>query len=201
MKLAVQGGAAGLEVSEQNFGAPFNEALVHQVLTAYRAGGRAGTKSQKTRAEVRGGGAKPWRQKGTGQARAGTSRGPIWVGGGRAFAAKPRSFDQKVNRKMYRAAIRGILSELVREERFVVVDALTLPQPKTRELMGKLKGLSLDDVLILVDQHDEKLLLAARNIPGVEVLAVQEVNPLSLIRRRKVLATSAAVRSIEERLS
>jgi large subunit ribosomal protein L4 len=201
MKLAVQGGAAGLEVSEQNFGAPFNEALVHQVLTAYRAAGRAGTKAQKTRAEVRGGGAKPWNQKGTGQARAGTTRGPIWVGGGRAFAAKPRSFGQKVNRKMYRAALRGILSQLVREDRLVVVDALSLPQPRTRDLVGKLKGLSLDDVLILVDQHDEKLLLAARNIPRVEVMAVQEVNPLSLIRRQKVLATSAAVRSIEERLS
>jgi large subunit ribosomal protein L4 len=201
MKLAVQGGAAGLEVSEQNFGAPFNEALVHQVLTAYRAAGRSGTKAQKTRAEVRGGGAKPWRQKGTGQARAGTSRGPIWVGGGRAFAAKPRSFEQKVNRKMYRAAIRGILSQLVREDRLVVVDGLSLQQPKTRDLVTKLKGLSLDNVLILVDQHDENLLLAARNIPTVEVLAVQEVNPLSLIRREKVLATSAAVRSIEERLS
>lgn len=201
MKLAVQGGGAGLEVSEQTFGAPFNEALVHQVLTAYRAAGRAGTKAQKTRAEVRGGGAKPWRQKGTGQARAGTTRGPIWVGGGRAFAARPRSFDQKVNRKMYRAALRGILSQLVREDRLVVVDALSLQQAKTRELVGKLKGLSLDDVLILVDQHDEKLLLAARNIPRVEVLAVQDVNPLSLIGRHKVLATSAAVRSIEERLS
>jgi large subunit ribosomal protein L4 len=201
MKLAIQGGAAGLEVSEQNFGAPFNEALVHQVLTAYRAGGRSGTKAQKTRAEVRGGGAKPWNQKGTGQARAGTTRGPIWVGGGRAFAAKPRSFDQKVNRKMYRAALRGILSQLVREDRLVVVEGLSLQQPRTRDLVSKLKGLSLDDVLILVDQHDEKLLLAARNIPKVEVLAVGEVNPLSLVRREKVLATSAAVRSIEERLS
>lgn len=201
MKLPVHGGAAGLDVSERNFGAPFNEALVHQVLTAYRAGGRAGTKAQKTRAEVRGGGAKPWRQKGTGQARAGTSRGPIWVGGGRAFAAKPRDFTQKVNRKMYRAAMRGILSELVREDRLVVVDGLSLQQAKTRELVGKLKDLSLDDVLILVDEHNENLLLAARNIPRVEVLAVREVNPFSLVRREKVLATSAAVRSIEERLS
>jgi large subunit ribosomal protein L4 len=201
MKLPVHGGAAGLDVSERNFGAPFNEALVHQVLTAYRAGGRAGTKAQKTRAEVRGGGAKPWRQKGTGQARAGTSRGPIWVGGGRAFAAKPRDFSQKVNRKMYRAAMRGILSELVREDRLVVVDALSLQQAKTRELVGKLKNLSLDDVLILVDEHNENLLLAARNIPRVEVLAVREVNPFSLVRREKVLATSAAVRSIEARLS
>jgi large subunit ribosomal protein L4 len=201
MKLAIQGGAAGIEVSDQNFGAPFNEALVHQVLTAYRAASRAGTKAQKTRAEVRGGGAKPWRQKGTGQARAGTSRGPIWVGGGRAFAARPRSFEQKVNRKMYRAALRSVLSELVREDRLLVVENLSLDQPKTRELAARLKGLGLAQVLILVDKHDEKLCLAARNIPGVDVLAASEVDPLSLVRFDKVLATAAAVRSIEERLS
>lgn len=201
MKLAIQGGAAGIEVSDQNFGAPFNEALVHQVLTAYRAASRAGTKAQKTRAEVRGGGAKPWRQKGTGQARAGTSRGPIWVGGGRAFAARPRSFEQKVNRKMYRAALRSVLSELVREDRLMVVESLSLEQPKTRELAARLKGLGLAQVLILVDRLDEKLCLAARNIPGVDVLAASEVDPLSLVRFDKVLATAAAVRSIEERLS
>ncbi|MCL4777850.1 MAG: 50S ribosomal protein L4 [Gammaproteobacteria bacterium] len=201
MKLAIQGGAAGIEVSDQNFGAPFNEALVHQVLTAYRAASRAGTKAQKTRAEVRGGGAKPWRQKGTGQARAGTTRGPIWVGGGRAFAARPRDFAQKVNRKMYRAALRSVLSELVRDDRLMVIDGLSLDQPKTRELAARLKGLGLVQVLILVDKHDEKLCLAARNIPGVDVLAASEVDPLSLVRFDKVLATAAAVRSIEERLS
>lgn len=201
MKLAIQGGAAGIEVSDQNFGAPFNEALVHQVLTAYRAAARAGTKAQKTRAEVRGGGAKPWRQKGTGQARAGTTRGPIWVGGGRAFAARPRDFAQKVNRKMYRAALRSVLSELVRDDRLMVIDGLSLDQPKTRELAARLKGLGLVQVLILVDKHDEKLCLAARNIPGVDVLAASEVDPLSLVRFDKVLATAAAVRSIEERLS
>ncbi|CAG0941097.1 50S ribosomal protein L4 [Gammaproteobacteria bacterium] len=201
MKLAIQGGTAGIEVSDQNFGAPFNEALVHQVLTAYRAAARAGTKAQKTRAEVRGGGAKPWRQKGTGQARAGTTRGPIWVGGGRAFAARPRDFAQKVNRKMYRAALRSVLSELVREDRLMVIDGLSLDQPKTRELAARLKGLGLVQVLILVDKHDEKLCLAARNIPGVDVLAASEVDPLSLVRFDKVLATAAAVRSIEERLS
>lgn len=201
MKLAIQGGTAGIEVSDQNFGAPFNEALVHQVLTAYRAAARAGTKAQKTRAEVRGGGAKPWRQKGTGQARAGTTRGPIWVGGGRAFAARPRDFAQKVNRKMYRAALRSVLSELVREDRLMVIDGLSLDQPKTRELAARLKGLGLVQVLILVDKHDEKLCLAARNILGVDVLAASEVDPLSLVRFDKVLATAAAVRSIEERLS
>jgi len=201
MKLAIQGGAAGIEVSDQNFGAPFNEALVHQVLTAYRAAARAGTKAQKTRAEVRGGGAKPWRQKGTGQARAGSSRSPIWVGGGRAFAASPRSFEQKVNRKMYRAALRSVLSELVRGDCLLVVDSLVLDQPRTRELAARLKGLGLERVLIVVDKHDEKLCLAARNIPDVDVLTAAEVDPMSLVRFDKVLATAAAVRGIEERLS
>ena len=201
MKLSLQGSGGALEVSEQNFAAPFNEALVHQVLTAYRAGTRAGTKAQKTRAEVRGGGSKPWRQKGTGQARAGTTRGPIWVGGGRAFAAKPRDFSQKVNRKMYRAALRGVLSELLREQRLMVVDSLVMEQPKTRDLVAKLTAMGLDHVLILVDKHDDKLCLAARNIPWVDVLAVSEINPVSLVRFDKVLATAAAVRSIEERLS
>jgi large subunit ribosomal protein L4 len=201
MKLTLQGSSGALEVSEQNFSAPFNEALVHQVLTAYRAAGRSGTKAQKTRAEVRGGGSKPWKQKGTGQARAGTTRGPIWVGGGRAFAAKPRDFAQKVNRKMYRAAIRGVLSELLRKDRLLVVDSLAVEQPKTRDLVARLKGMGLDHVLILVDKYDEKLCLAARNIPWVDVLAVSDINPQSLIRFDKVLATADAVRGIEERLS
>jgi large subunit ribosomal protein L4 len=201
MKLTLQGGSGALDVSDQNFGAALNESLVHQVLTAYRAAGRAGTKAQKTRAEVRGGGAKPWRQKGTGQARAGTTRGPIWVGGGRAFAAKPRSFGQKVNRKMYRAALRGILSQLVRDERLVVVEDLAVSQPKTRELAAKLKSLGLDRALIVVDKYDDKLCLAARNLPNVEVVTAREVDPLSLVRFSRVLATAAAVRGIEERLS
>jgi large subunit ribosomal protein L4 len=201
MKLAVHGTDAAVEVSDDKFGVSFNQALVHQVLTAFRAGARAGTKAQKTRAEVRGGGAKPWKQKGGGQARAGTSRGPIWVGGGRAFAAKPRDFDQKVNRKMYRAALRGIVSELIREDRLIVVSDLSLQQPKTRELAGRLRELGLSNVLILVDQYDEKLLLAARNIPHVEVLTVREIDPLSMVRFKKVLATSAAVSALEERLS
>lgn len=201
MKLPVRGGDAAVEVSAEKFGAPFNEALVHQVLTAYRAAGRSGTKAQKTRAEVRGGGKKPWKQKGSGQARAGTTRGPIWVGGGRAFAAKPRDFAQKVNRKMYRAALRSIVSELVREERLVVVGDFALQQPKTRELAGRLRELGVDNALILVDQHDEKLLLAARNIPNVDVLTAKEIDPFSLARFQKVLATPAAVSALEERLS
>lgn len=201
MKLPVRGGDAAVEVSAEKFGAAFNEALVHQVLTAYRAAGRSGTKAQKTRAEVRGGGKKPWKQKGSGQARAGTTRGPIWVGGGRAFAAKPRDFSQKVNRKMYRAALRSIVSELVREERLIVVGDFSLQQPKTRELAGRLHELGVNNALILVDQHDEKLLLAARNIPNVDVLTAREIDPLSLARFEKVLATPAAVSALEERLS
>jgi large subunit ribosomal protein L4 len=201
MKLTVQGGTAGIEVSDQNFAAPFNEALVHQVVTAYRAGGRAGTKAQKTRAQVRGGGIKPWKQKGTGRARAGSSRSPIWVGGGRAFAAVPRSFEQKVNRKMYRAALRSVLSELVRQDRLVIVDDLQLDKPKTRDLLARLKALSLDHVLIVVEQLDEKLGLASRNLPWVDVTEAGEVDPVSLIRYPKVLATAGAVRSLEGRLS
>ena len=171
------------------------------MITAYRNAGRSGTKAQKTRAEVRGGGKKPHSQKGTGQARAGSSRSPIWVGGGRAFAASPRSFEQKVNRKMYRAALRSVLSELVRGDRLLVVDSLVLDQPRTRELAARLKGLGLERVLIVVDKHDEKLCLAARNIPDVDVLTAAEVDPMSLVRFDKVLATAAAVRGIEERLS
>ncbi len=200
MKLTVQGGGS-LEVSEGTFGARFNEALVHQVVTAYLAGARAGTKAQKTRSEVRGGAAKPWRQKGTGRARAGSSTGPIWVGGGRAFAAKPRDHEQKVNRKMYRAAMRSILSELVRQERLVVVDALDINQPKTRELAGRLNGLGLDRVLILVEQYADNLCLAARNLPHVDVVDLRELNPAALVGAQKVLATAAAVRGLQERLA
>jgi large subunit ribosomal protein L4 len=200
MKLKMVNGAGELEVSEAAFGRAFNEALVHQVVNAYRAAGRAGTKAQKTRAEVRGGGKKPWSQKGTGQARAGSSRSPIWVGGGRAFAAKPRSFEQKVNRKMYRGAIRAMLSELARAERLVVAEQLALEAPKTRLLAGQLKSWSLQSVLIVVEALDEKLLLAARNLPHVELIEAGALNPLSLLRHDKVLMTVGAVKMVEERL-
>ncbi len=200
MKLKMVDGAGELQVSEAAFGHEFNEALVHQVVTAYRATGRAGTKAQKSRAEVRGGGKKPWSQKGTGQARAGSSRSPIWVGGGRTFAAKPRSFEQKVNRKMYRGAIRAMLSELARTERLVVTEALALDAPKTRLLAGQLKSWSLGSVLIVVEALDEKLFLAARNLPHVEVIEVAALNPLSLVSHAKVLMTVGAVKMIEERL-
>jgi large subunit ribosomal protein L4 len=200
MKLAIQGGGS-LEVSDDAFGAKFNEALIHQVVTAYRAGGRAGTKAQKTRAEVRGGGRKPFNQKGSGRARAGTTRGPIWVGGGRAFAARPRDYTQKVNRKMYQAAMRSVLSELIRQDRLVVVDAIEMAKPKTKDLVKYLQGLNLDQVLILVEEGQDNLRLSARNLPSVEVVDVRELNPVSLVRFGKVLATSGALKAVAERLS
>lgn len=200
MKLAIQGGGS-LEVSDDAFGAKFNEALIHQVVTAYMAGGRAGTKAQKTRAEVRGGGRKPFKQKGSGRARAGTTRGPIWVGGGRAFAARPRDYTQKVNRKMYQAAMRSVLSELIRQDRLVVVDAIEMAKPKTKDLVKYLQGFNLDQVLILVEEGQDNLRLSARNLPSVEVLDVKELNPVSLVRFGKVLATSGALKAVAERLS
>ena len=201
MKIALQGGSKSIEVSDRAFSASFNEPLVHQVLTAYLAKGRSGTKAQKSRSEVRGGGAKPWRQKGTGRARAGTSRSPIWTGGGRTFAAKKRDYSQKVNRKMYRAAMRSVFSELLRQERLIVVEDLKLDQPKTRDLVAKLKTLELDHVLMLVDEYDNNLVLAARNLPWADVLDLREINPVSLIRYDKILASAAAVKALEEQLS
>ena len=200
MKLKMVSGASELQVSETAFGHEFNEALIHQVVTAYRAAGRAGTKAQKSRAEVSGGGKKPWSQKGTGQARAGSNRSPIWVGGGKTFAAKPRSFEQKVNRKMYRGALRSMLSELARTERLVVTDGFALEAPKTKLLAGQLKAWSLESVLIVVEAADEKLFLAARNLPHVEVIEVSALNPLSLASHDKVLMTVGAVKMLEERL-
>ncbi len=200
MKLKMQG-TGSVDVAEAAFGADFNEALVHQVVTAYLAGGRAGTKAQKNRAAVRGGGAKPWRQKGTGRARAGTIRSPIWVGGGRAFAAQPRNHEQKVNKKMYRAALRSVLSELVRQDRLVVVKELSLEAPKTKLLATKLKELDLDSVLILNEAFDEKVYLAARNLPNVGICDASSIDPVVLIRFEKVLVTLPALKLIEERLS
>jgi large subunit ribosomal protein L4 len=200
MKLKMQG-SGSVDVADSAFGAAFNEALVHQVVTAYLAGARAGTKAQKNRSAVRGGGTKPWRQKGTGRARAGTIRSPIWVGGGRTFAAQPRNYDQKVNKKMYRAALRSVLSELVRQDRLVVVESIELEAPKTKLLAGKIKELGLDDVLILNEAFDETLFLAARNLPNVGVCDVASIDPVVLIRFEKVLVTLPALKLIEERLS
>ncbi len=200
MKLKLQD-KGSVDVEEAAFGVDYNEALVHQVVTAYLAGGRAGTKAQKNRSAVRGGGAKPWRQKGTGRARAGTIRSPIWVGGGRAFAAKPRNYDQKVNKKMYRAALRSVLSELIRQDRLVIVRELTLEAPKTKLLASKLKELELDNVLILNEAFDEDVFLAARNLPNVGICDVAALDPVVLIRFDKVLVTLPALKLIEERLS
>ena len=192
--------SGNVEVADSAFGAPFNEALVHQVVTAFMAGARAGTKAQKSRAQVSGGGAKPWRQKGTGRARAGSIRSPLWRGGGAVFAARPRDYSQKVNRKMYRGAMRSIVSELVRQERLVVLEDFTVSQPKTRELAAKLAKLGLDDVLIVTDQVTDALALAARNIPRVGVLEAAQVSPVSLLAFEKVLVTVPALKKIEERL-
>jgi large subunit ribosomal protein L4 len=200
MKLKSVNGAATLQVSAATFDSKFNEALVHQVLTAYRNAGRAGTKAQKSRAEVRGGGRKPWAQKGTGQARAGSNSSPLWVGGGKTFAAKPRDFACKVNRKMYRGAIRAMLSELARTERLLVTDGIALPEPKTRLLAEQLKAWSLASVLIVLATPDEKLARAARNLPHVDVIDVPALNPLLLVTYDKVLMTVPAVKLIEERL-
>ena len=200
MKLKVANGGEDVAVSEANFGLEYNPALVFQVVNAYRAAGRAGTKGQKTKAEVRGGGKKPHAQKGTGQARAGSSRSPLWIGGGKTFAAVSRDFAQKVNRKMYRGAIRSMLSELVRQDRLVVLPSFEVEAPKTKLLATKLKSLSLENVLIIVEAPDEKLELAARNLPHVELLSAAAVNPVSLARHDKVLATVGAVKLLEERL-
>jgi len=200
-QLKLQQGGTSIEVSEKTFGREFNEALVHQVVTAYMAAGRAGTKRQKSKAEVRGGGIKPWKQKGGGRARAGSIRSPIWVGGGRAFAARPRDYSQKGNRKMYRGAIATLLSELARLERLTVVESFALEAPKTKMLADKLKQLGLCDVLIVVEAYDEKLELASRNLMGVTVLPVTAVDPVSLVRHERVLATVGAIRMLEEQLA
>ena len=200
LKLKIAGGSSELQVSEATFGHEFNEALVHQVVTAYRNAGRAGTKRQKSRAEVSGGGKKPWSQKGTGQARAGSIRSPIWVGGGRAFAARPRNYEQKVNRKMYRAGLRSMLGQLVRTDRLVVTETFAVAEARTKLLVEQLKKLSVENALIVIEAQDDKLMLAARNLPHVEVITVADVNPVALASYDKVLMTVGAVKLIEERL-
>lgn len=195
------GGAASVELADRTFAADYNEVLVHQIVTAYLAGGRRGTKARKSRSEVRGGGAKPWRQKGLGRARAGSIRSPIWRGGGATFAAKPRNFDQKVNRKMYRGAMRSILSELVRRERLVVVQDFVLDRAKTKDMAARLSELGLADVLIVTAEHDDALALASRNLRRVEVQQWSRVSPVSLLVFDKVLMTVDAARRIEERFA
>lgn len=197
MQLSVAGGK-DIKVSESTFGRDFSEALVHQVVTAYLAGGRAGTKAQKNRSAVRGGGRKPFRQKGTGRARAGTIRSPIWRGGGKTFAATPRDHSQKVNKKMYRGAMQAILSELVRQERLIVVDSLKVKKPGTKALVDQLTDLGFETGLIVTNELDENVYLSSRNVPGVYTLDVSGIDPVSLVAADKVIMTVDAVEKIQE---
>jgi large subunit ribosomal protein L4 len=192
--------ASAIKVSETAFDREFNEALIHQVVTAYLAQARAGTHAQKTRAEVRGGGAKPWNQKGSGRARAGTIRSPIWRSGGVTFAAKTQDYSQKVNKKMYRGAMRSILSELIRQGRLLLVESFGVSAPKTRELVAKLKQFELKEALIVLDSVDENIYLAARNLYKVDVRDAAAVDPVSLISFEKVIITIAALKQLEEML-
>jgi len=201
MNLNLTGAGGTVEVSDLAFGKEFNETLVHQVVTAYLAGGRQGTKAQKNRSAVSGGGAKPWRQKGTGRARAGTSRSPIWRSGGVTFAAQPRDHAQKVNKKMYRAALRCIFSELVRQERLVVVEDFALESAKTKQFVAKLNELELDNVLLITEDVEQNLYLAARNVPHVDVRDVAAIDPVSLVGFEKVLVTVPALKKVEEVLA
>jgi large subunit ribosomal protein L4 len=193
------GKASGkVNVSDITFGREFNEGLVHQAVTAYLAAGRSGTVSQKTRSDVRGGGAKPWKQKGTGRARAGTIRSPLWRGGGKIFAARPQNWTQKLNKKMYRAAMQSILSELVRQERLVVIDKFEMSQAKTKQLIATLAAMSLPSVTIVLEQADHNVMLAARNLAHVDVVDVTAIDPVSLLRFEKVLVSVAALKKLEE---
>ena len=200
MDLNVQGGAS-IAVSDAVFGADFKESLVHQVVVAYMAAARSGTRAQKNRSAVSGGGAKPFRQKGTGRARQGTIRSPIMRAGGVPFAASPRSYVQKVNRKMYRGALRSIMSELVRQERLVVVDELSVSAPKTKELVARLSDLGANDALLVTEGFDENLMLASRNLYHVDARALSEIDPVSLIGYDKVVITSTALKALEEKLA
>lgn len=195
-------GTAGqqIEVSDSIFGVKYNESLIHQVVTAFLAGGRSGTKAQKSRADVSGGGIKPWRQKGTGRARAGSSRSPLWRKGGVTFAARPRNFEQKVNRKMYRGAICSILSELVRQDRLVVVDNLTIDEPKTKKMLEYLAQYGFNDGLIILSDIDDNVFLGTRNLPKVQVTLSQYINTVCLIAYEKIMLTQSALKEIEESL-
>jgi large subunit ribosomal protein L4 len=206
MKLNVMNATSGkaqseIELSEKTFGADFNEALVHQVVVAFRANGRSGTRKQKTRTEVRGGGRKPWRQKGTGGARAGTIRSPLWRGGGKVFPSSPdENFSHKVNKKMHRAAMRSIFSELVRQNRLIAVDDFSVDQPKTSQLVDRLEKLGVKDVLIVTHADNQNLNLSARNLYKVDVCDVAHVDPVSLVGHEKVLMTVPAIKRFEEML-
>lgn len=193
--------AQGVEVSATTFGRDYNEALIHQVVTAHLAGARAGTRAQKSRSDVRGGGAKPWRQKGTGRARAGTIRSPIWRTGGKTFAARPQDHSQKVNKKMYKRAMQSILSELHRQGRLILVEDLAVEEPKTKALLAQLKDLNLTECMIVTAEWESNLYLSARNISKVDLRAANDIDPVSLLKFEKVLMTVGAVRKLEEVLA
>jgi large subunit ribosomal protein L4 len=197
MDIQLHNSNATLSVSDAVFGAEYNEPLIHQVVTAYLAGGRAGTKAQKSKGMVSGGGKKPWRQKGTGRARAGSIRSPLWRGGGKTFAAVPRDFSQKVNRKMYRGAMRSIVAELARQNHLIVAETFTVDAPKTKGLLEQLAKVGANDILIVTGEVDQNLFLSARNIPHVAVCDVEAINPVTLLTHQKVLMTADAVKKLE----
>ncbi|MGH8539949.1 MAG: 50S ribosomal protein L4 [Stenotrophobium sp.] len=201
MDIQIQQSGSKLAVNDSVFGADYNEALIHQVVTAYMNAGRAGTKAQKGKGEVSGGGKKPWKQKGTGRARAGSIRSPLWRGGGKTFAAVPRDFSQKVNKKMYRGAIRSIVSELNRQGHLLIAETFTVEAPKTKGLLEKLTKLGASDILVVTGEVDQGLYLSARNLPHVAVCDVEALNPVALLRHEKVLMTADAVKKLEAWLS
>ncbi len=201
MDIAIHNSKKKVSVSDDAFAASYNEALVHQLVVSYMASGRAGTKAQKSRSTASGGGAKPWRQKGTGRARAGTIRSPIWRSGGVTFAATPRDFDQKLNKKMYRVGMRSLVSELVRQQRLIVIDKLGVTEPKTKQMQARLAELGVSNALVLTDGLDSAVYLAARNIPNIQVMDIAIVDPVSLIRQENVIIDEAALKKLEERLA
>ena len=201
MDLAIHNSKKTVSVSDDAFAASFNEALVHQLVVSYLAAGRAGTRAQKTRSQVNGGGAKPWRQKGTGRARAGTIRSPLWRSGGVTFAATPRDYSKKLNKKMYRIGMRSLVSELVRQERLIVIDQLGIGEPRTKLMKARLDELGVQDALVLTDGLDAAVYLAARNLPKVQVMDIAIVDPVSLAGARHIVIDEAALKKLEERLS
>jgi large subunit ribosomal protein L4 len=201
MDISIHNSSEKVSVSDDSFAAEFNETLVHQLVVSFMSAARSGTKAQKTRSDVRGGGAKPFRQKGTGRARAGTIRSPLWRSGGTTFAARPRDFSKKLNKKMYRAGMRSIVSELIRQDRLIVVDEMTLAEPRTKLMVSRMSDLGVTNGLVLTDGLDSSVYLAARNIPQLMVMDVAVVDPLSLVRHEKVVVDQAALKKLEERLS
>lgn len=201
MDIAIHNSKKKVSVSDDAFAASFNETLVHQLVVSYMAAARAGSKAQKTRSQVSGGGAKPWRQKGTGRARAGTIRSPIWRSGGVTFAATPRDYSKKLNKKMYRAGLRNLVSELVRQDRLLLIDKLGVTEPKTKQMQARLDDLGVDNALLLTDGLDSAVYLSARNIPNIQAMDIAIVDPVSLIKQEKIVIDEAALKKLEERLS